>query len=113
MWGWPGCRLGKPLGFEAMTQIFRARGQEVGGLKNVTESPSDWAGYTGAVDKYLLKKRRAGLTKTPHIQLLELPVWLTVLNPINQAARVISPSGVNESSSCHSTQQEAESSYEN
>lgn len=74
---WPGCRVGKPLGFEATTQIFRARGQEAGSLKNVMESPSDWARYPGVVDRHLLNKRTAGLTKTPHFQLLELLFCLT------------------------------------
>ena len=42
-WG-SGYGLGKPLGVKVTTQIFRARGQEAGGLENVNESPSGWSG---------------------------------------------------------------------
>lgn len=52
--------------------MFRASGQEAGGLKNVTESPSVWARHVVAVNNYLLKEKTAELTKILHFQLVAL-----------------------------------------
>lgn len=69
--------LGEPLGVQVTTQTFRARGQEAGAVEHVNESLSGWAGYPVTPDRYLLKERTAGWTKTPHFQLVELPICVT------------------------------------
>lgn len=95
----PGCGVGKPFGPEVTTQIFRARAQEAGGLKNVTESSSVWARHAVAVNKYLLNEKPAELTKTPYFQLVVLSVSQKFRNLGNQRSKATSPSEVNGSTS--------------